>query len=298
VKARFGIWLAEHYGMCFGVRDALAVAERVAGARPATVLGELVHNEVVQERLRRLGARTGDLNAPAAETRDVILTAHGASDRDRDRWRDRGYAVTDTTCPLVRKAHLTLAKLVAEGCLPVIIGKAGHVEVRGLAGDFPSAQIVLTDEDIEALPFAPVIGVVSQTTQAIDFVESLVGKIRRRHPKAKVVFRDTVCQPTKNRQKALRDLCLGVELVIVVGGINSNNTWQLVEKARRCGCRAERVGSAAEVKEQWLYGTSEVGVTAGTSTLQETVEEVVARLEALGGERIAQEAALVERGGQ
>jgi 4-hydroxy-3-methylbut-2-enyl diphosphate reductase len=216
----------------------------------------------------------------------VIVTAHGAADRDRERWRDAGYQLTDTTCPLVRKAHTALAGLVAGGYAPVVIGKSGHVEVRGLTGDFPDARVVLTRDDIEALPFAPKIGVVSQTTQPIERVQALVGMVRRRHPQAEVVFRDTVCQPTKNRQKALRDLCLAVELVIVVGGVNSNNTWQLVEKARAYGCRAERVGSADEIKEHWLYGVAEVGVTAGTSTLPETVAQVVGRLEELGGRRM------------
>ena len=294
-SGEFGIWLAEHYGMCFGVRDALVAAEKVARKGPSTILGELVHNEVVRDRLSELGAREGDLRAPGAETREVIVTAHGASDRDRERWRAAGYRVTDTTCPLVRKAHTALAGLVAGGYAPVVIGKAGHVEVRGLTGDFPAARVVLSKEDVGELPFAPKIGVVSQTTQPIERVEALVEMIRRRHPEAEVVFRDTVCQPTKNRQKALRDLCLAVELVIVVGGINSNNTWQLVEKARAYGCRAERVSCADEVKEQWLYGSNEVGVTAGTSTLHETVEEVVVRLEQLGGVRQRREA-LVEGG--
>ena len=281
----FGIWLAEHYGMCFGVRDALAEAEKVARRGPATVLGELVHNEVVRGRLEDLGAREGELSAPGAETRDVIVTAHGASDRDRTRWRDGGYRVTDTTCPLVRKAHTALAGLVAGGYAPVVIGKAGHVEVRGLTGDFPEARVVLNPEDIEQVPFAPSIGVVAQTTQPIERVEALVELMRQRHPEAEIEFRDTVCQPTKNRQRAMRDLCLAVELVIVVGGINSNNTWQLVEKARTSGCRAERVGCADEIREHWLYGSKEVGLTAGTSTLRETVEEVIKRLELLGGVR-------------
>ncbi|NNC89338.1 MAG: 4-hydroxy-3-methylbut-2-enyl diphosphate reductase [Akkermansiaceae bacterium] len=283
---RFEIKLAEHYGMCFGVRDALAAAEGVARERPATILGQLVHNEVVRERLAAMGVQDGELAASRAPTADVIVTAHGASDRDRTRWASGGYAVTDTTCPLVRKAHGALAQLVAAGCAPVVIGKAGHVEVRGLTGDFPGAQVVLSDEDVAALPFAEKIGVVAQTTQPIERVGHLVEAIRRRHPSAEVIFKDTVCQPTKARQTALRDLCREVEFVLVVGGANSNNSWELVEKARRLGCRAERAARPEEVKEHWLYGCGTVGVTAGTSTLRDTVAEVVRRLEELGGVRI------------
>jgi 4-hydroxy-3-methylbut-2-enyl diphosphate reductase len=281
----FEVVVAEHYGMCFGVRDAIAAAERVAERGPATILGQLVHNEVVRDRLAARGVTEGELGARGAGTREVIVTAHGASDGDRSRWRAAGYRLTDTTCPLVRKAHQALAQLVAGGCVPVVIGKAGHVEVRGLTGDFPGTRVILSEKDVEALPWSRRIGVVAQTTQPMDRVEQLVEAIRRRHPGSEVVFKDTVCHPTKARQSALEDLCRAVEFVLVVGGSNSNNSWQLVEKARRLGCRAERIARAAELNESWLDGCRVVGVTAGTSTLDESVREVVGRLEALGGVR-------------
>ena len=283
----FQILMAKHYGMCFGVRDALAEAESVASRRPATILGELVHNEVVRERLDKAGVQEGQLEAESAPTPDVIVTAHGASDWDRNRWKSAGYQVTDTTCPLVRKAHVALAQLVLEGCTPVVIGKRGHVEVRGLTGDFPGAFVVLDEREVESLPFAERFGVVAQTTQPIERVEDLLAEIRRRHPASEVVFKDTVCQPTKARQKALESLCKEVDFVLVVGGHNSNNSRQLVEKARRNGCRSERVTRADEIHAEWFSDIRVVGVTAGTSTLEESVEEVVVHLESLGGRREA-----------
>lgn len=288
MKLRFQILLAEHYGMCFGVRDALAAAHEVASRRPATILGQLVHNEVVRQRLSEAGAREGRLEAQQAGTADVIVTAHGAADRDRERWKGAGYRVTDTTCPLVRKAHDALAKLVLQGCTPLVIGKRDHVEVRGLTGDFPGAQVVLSEEDVDALPFAQRFGVVAQTTQPIDRVERVLAMIRRRHPGAKVVFKDTVCHPTKARQTALDRLCEASGFVLVVGGRNSNNSRQLVEKARTKGCRAELVTRAEEIMEDWFSDIGVVGVTAGTSTLDESVEEVLCRLETLGGIRVGQ----------
>ncbi len=288
MKLRFQILLAEHYGMCFGVRDALAAAHEVASRRPATILGQLVHNEVVRQRLSEAGAREGRLEARQAGTADVIVTAHGAADRDRERWKGAGYRVTDTTCPLVRKAHDALAKLVLQGCTPLVIGKRDHVEVRGLTGDFPGAQAVLSEEDVDALPFAQRFGVVAQTTQPIDRVERVLAMIRRRHPGAKVVFKDTVCHPTKARQTALDRLCEAAGFVLVVGGRNSNNSRQLVEKARTKGCRAELVTRAEEIMEDWFSDIGVVGVTAGTSTLDESVEEVLCRLETLGGIRVGQ----------
>ncbi len=288
MKLRFQILLAEHYGMCFGVRDALAAAHEVASRRPATILGQLVHNEVVRQRLSEAGAREGRLEARQAGTADVIVTAHGAADRDRERWKGAGYRVPDTTCPLVRKAHDALAKLVLQGCTPLVIGKRDHVEVRGLTGDFPGAQVVLSEEDVDALPFAQRFGVVAQTTQPIDRVERVLAMIRRRHPGAKVVFKDTVCHPTKARQTALDRLCEAAGFVLVVGGRNSNNSRQLVEKARTKGCRAELVTRAEEIMEDWFSDIGVVGGTAGTSTLDESVEEVLCRLETLGGIRVGQ----------
>jgi 4-hydroxy-3-methylbut-2-enyl diphosphate reductase len=162
------------------------------------------------------------------------------------------------------------------------------VEVRGLVGDFPDARVVLSEEDVEALPHADRFGVIAQTTQPIDRVHRLLGSIRRRHPGAEVVFKDTVCHPTKARQEALDRLCEGSDFVLIVGGSNSNNSAQLVEKARRKGCRAERVTRAEEIREEWFRGMGVVGVSAGTSTLDESVEEVLSHLEELGGVRIRQ----------
>ena len=287
MNPQFRILVAQHYGMCFGVHDALAATEKAASRRPATILGALVHNEGVRQRLNALGAREGKLEAAGATTADVIVTAHGAADRDRKRWKDAGYRVTDTTCPLVRRAHGALSRLVLEGYTPIVIGKQGHVEVSGLTGDFPGAHVVLSDPEVEALPFSERFGVVAQTTQPIERVEDLLERIRRRHPSAEVVFKDTVCQPTKDRQKALDQLCEVAEFVLVVGGHNSNNSLQLVEKARRRGCRAERVTRSTEIREDWLSGAKVVGVTAGTSTLKESVEGVLRHLERLGGRRMA-----------
>src|SRR5262245_18984299 len=117
------IHLATHHGMCFGVRDALRATHDAAKAAPVTVLGQLVHNPIVDAHLRTLGVRRGELaDAPHADTRDVVITAHGAADRQREALRAAGHRITDTTCPLVRKAHDALRTLVEGGYLPVVIG--------------------------------------------------------------------------------------------------------------------------------------------------------------------------------
>ena len=282
----FEIILARHYGMCFGVRDAIAMAEKAAGRGELTILGELVHNEVVREKMKALGAREGDLFGPRATTRDVLVTAHGASDLEKSRWSDMGYSLRDSTCPLVKKAHTALATLVAEGCFPVVIGKRDHVEVRGLMGDFPEACVVECLEDLEDLPERDKFGVVSQTTQPIGFVEGMVAAMEESFPGSEIYFRDTVCQPTKNRQVALRELIAKCDLVFVVGGRNSNNSGQLVKTVREAGVEAELISGFDELRPDLLKDKARIGVTAGTSTQKSCVERVVKGLETLGGRRI------------
>ena len=278
--------LAKHYGMCFGVRDALRSTHDLAADRKLTVLGELVHNPVVQEHLGRLGVENGQLeDTGSAATADVVITAHGAADRDRERWKEAGFRVSDTTCPLVKKAHHALAQLVARGFHPVVIGKRDHVEVKGLTGDFPEAAVVENFRDIVRLPRGKKLGIVSQTTQPIDHVERLVRQIEQSHPGAEVEFKDTVCQPTKDRQRALEELCAENEVVIVVGGSNSNNTAQLARTVEKLGTRAHRVAFADEIDARWLRGVENVGVTAGTSTLDESVQQVFARLKQIAADQ-------------
>ena len=272
------IQLAEHYGLCFGVRDAIAQAERLAAQAPLTILGELVHNPVVRERLAQRGVRERALDAGTAPTPQVMITAHGASDRKRAEWRDAGFGVADGTCPLVRHAHTQLGLLVSLGCFPVVIGKRGHVEVEGLIGDFPEAHVVETADDIPLLPPHASYGVISQTTQPMEKVHALVEAIRRARPQSEVRFTDTVCQPTKNRQNALRKLIAECDTMVVVGGRNSNNTAQLVAAARAAGLTVFHIERAEELDPAWFRDAENVGITAGTSTLRETVAAVHARL--------------------
>ena len=278
------IQLAEHYGLCFGVRDAIAQAERLAAQGPLTILGELVHNPVVRERLAQRGVREGALAGESAPTPQVMITAHGASDRKRAEWRGAGFGVADGTCPLVRHAHGQLGLLVSLGYAPVVIGKRGHVEVEGLTGDFPEACVVENEADISRLPQRERYGVISQTTQPVERVRALVEAIRAARPESEVRFSDTVCQPTKNRQNALRKLIAECDTMVVVGGRNSNNTVQLVTAARVAGLAVFHIERTEELDPAWFGAAQNVGLTAGTSTLKETVAAVHERLQQIAAQ--------------
>jgi 4-hydroxy-3-methylbut-2-enyl diphosphate reductase len=273
--------LAKHFGVCFGVRDALQQAEESAQRGELTILGEMVHNPIAKERLAALGAIESSLDAPEARTKRVMITAHGASDRAVAAWRDRGHEIIDGTCPLVHHAHEALRELVEQGDHPIVIGKRDHVEVRGLIGDFPDASVIEETPDIESLPSVSAFGVVAQTTQPIDRVRRLVDELKTNRPEAVVHFRDTICQPTKNRQEALRALLSEVDAVVVIGGKNSNNTLQLLNTCRKAGTPSFHIERVEELRASWFEGFETVGVTAGTSTLRETVEAVRAWLNRL-----------------
>jgi 4-hydroxy-3-methylbut-2-en-1-yl diphosphate reductase len=273
------IILAQHFGLCFGVRDAIAQAHELARQGPLTILGELVHNPVVREQLRAQGVQEGSLDHPTPSSNRVMITAHGASDLQRRKWQAAGYDVADATCPLVRHAHEQLKRLVAAGYFPIVIGKGGHVEVRGLTEDFPDAFVLETVSDISKLPERERYGVISQTTQPVDHVQRLVAAIRACHPNAEVLFADTVCRPTKERQAALEELIAQADMIVVVGGRESNNTRQLVTTCRAAGRQTFHIERADEIDGIDFTGVKTLGLTAGTSTLPETVSAVCRRLQ-------------------
>ncbi len=264
---------AEHLGMCFGVKDAIALALETAQQQPLTILGDLVHNQTVLAELEQQGIEFRS-DAKEVGTGTVMITAHGASERKLGAVRERGLQVLEATCPLVHVAHRAVAKLVRDGFHPVIIGKRDHVEVRGMTEDLAEFDVVLSEEDIAQLRERPRFGIAAQTTQPIERVRSLVGLIRQRFPRAEVRFVDTVCQPTKQRQHAAVELAQQCSVVIVIGGANSNNTRELVQTCAKYCERVHHVQTAADLCEDWFFADDVVGITAGTSTPDVVIESV------------------------
>ena len=207
-----------------------------------------------------------------------MVTAHGASERALARTRALGLNVLEATCPLVHLAHRAVAGLVRQGFHPVIIGKRDHVEVRGLTEDLDAFDVVLDEADVQQLRERSRFGVAAQTTQPIDKVRQLVGLIRRHFPMAEVRFVDTVCQPTKQRQHAAVELAQRSDVVIVIGGANSNNTQELVTTCSRHCSRVHHVRDASDLRPEWLTNAEIVGLTAGTSTPDATIDDVEAWL--------------------
>ena len=268
-------------GMCFGVRDAISATRKITAPSEVTILGELVHNPLVNRELLVRGFEvTGEKSAALTiGGRPVVLiTAHGVSEKRRAELAGAGKEVVDTTCPLVRRAHRAALLLAGSGYHVVVIGRRGHVEVEGLTGDLASFSVIEKVEDVGPMGFAK-LGVMAQTTSVMREVGRILAAIGERNPGAEVRFIDTVCQPTKARQRALERLLGRVDVVVVVGGKHSNNTRQLVRACEEGGVRAVHVEGAGELRAEMFGRGIRVGLTAGTSTLGETLAAVRGELE-------------------
>ena len=268
---------ATHLGMCFGVRDAIALALEHADAGPLTILGDLVHNPTVLKALEAKGIAVAQ-DVAHVKTQTLMVTAHGTSQRSLARTRALGLTVVEATCPLVHVAHRAAATLARDGYHVVIVGQRDHVEVRGLTGDLDhgSFSVVLDDDDVLALEERARLGVLAQTTQAVEKVRHLVALIRRRFPLSDVRFVDTVCKPTKQRQSAAVDMAREADVVIVVGGRSSNNTRELVKTCARYCARVHHVETDADIRPEWFDTAEVVGLTAGTSTPEDVIDRVEA----------------------
>jgi len=266
---------ADVLGMCFGVRDALAIIDDVQNPAGVTIHGELVHNERVLDNLTDRGFQMigEQKRRPLPMTDTVLITAHGISEKERERLQGAGKKIIDTTCPLVTRAHDAAQKLQAQGCHVLVIGKRGHVEVQGIVEDLVSFDVIQSPDEVRTYPHGK-LGIMCQTTTPVAHADVIRTAIKDKNPQAEIRWIDTVCHPTKDHQKALERLMDQVEAMVVVGGQNSNNTRQLVLRCQARGLPAYHVQGAEDLKPEWFEGLEIVGLTAGTSTLDETIDAV------------------------
>ena len=281
------VLLASPRGFCAGVDRAIEIVELALETYgpPVYVRHEIVHNRHVVERLRELGAIfTEDLDeVPAGSL--VIFSAHGISPAVREQARARDLRSIDATCPLVTKVHVEALRYARAGYQIVLVGHRGHVEVEGTLGHAPDRMHLvetLEDATMLELPDTDKLALLTQTTLSIDDTRAIVAALQRRFPQIQLPSKDDVCYATQNRQNAVKTIAASCELVLVVGAATSSNSNRLVEVARAHGARAHLVEDAAAIEPAWLESTRSVGVTAGASTPEFLVEEVVRKLRSLG----------------
>lgn len=270
-------------GMCFGVRDALAVAQNVADAADVTILGELVHNGQVVSDLKQRGfCIMGEKEIDALpQTTCAMITAHGLSGVRRARLLEAGKRLIDTTCPLVMYVHNTALELERSGKHVVLIGKRGHAEVRGIIEDLCQGEVVESPAEVRDFGRER-IGVVCQTTTRPDHAVAVLREIRRLNPNSQIDYRETICAATRRRIQSVVELLGRVQGLVVVGGVNSNNTRGLSVLACERGVPVWQVECAADLRPEWFSRISVIGLTAGASTLDSTIDEVHQALLVMG----------------
>jgi len=272
-------------GFCFGVKRAIDILEKVANERGnVETLGPVVHNKQVVQRLADIGVRVArDIDDIQG---DIVATgAHGVSPQIEEEIRDRNIHIINTTyCPFVRRAQLVAARLVKSGFFVVVYGDADHPEVKGILGWAGGKGLATLDEKAVTTitPLPRRIGVLAQTTQIPanfkEFAKKLIDSAFVRDSELRII--DTICHDIRKRQTAALELASKVDLMFVIGDHTSANTNRLAEL---CSTATEThlIETAEEIQESWLEGHTHIGVTGGASTPEETINEVLAKLEAM-----------------
>ncbi len=271
-------------GFCFGVRRAIDILEKVAHERGSMeTLGSVVHNQPVLERLAKIGIRVvKTVDDIRGDT--VAISSHGVSPQLEEEIRARHINIINTTCPFVHRAQVAARRLAESGFFVVIYGDAGHSEVKGILGWAKGRGVATLDEKFIAgfnhLPRR--LGILSQTTQVpaqfIEFVKKLIDYAFVKDSELRII--DTICHDIRERQAAALELANKVDLMLVIGGHNSANTNHLAELCSMV-TKTYLVETADEIQTSWFQGQDRIGVTAGASADERTINEVLAKLESM-----------------
>lgn len=275
------IILVSEGGFCFGVRRAMKMAEELIQRHGHGVtLGPLIHNKEAVERLESQGLRVSDSVETIEPGEVVMVRTHGTGPRAICDLQERGVTIVDATCPFVARAQREAAQYQAEGYQVLVLGEPDHPEARGIAEHTgEAATIVESEADLASLKLQRKIAVVCQTTQRLDRLQALVQVLLPLVTELRVA--NTICDATTKRQEASVRVAREVDLMIVIGGKHSANTTRLTQICAEAGTPAHHVETADELQPAWLEGVEKVGVTAGASTPDWVIEEVVGRLEEL-----------------
>ncbi len=271
-------------GFCFGVKRAINTLEKAAREHSKVeTLGAIVHNQQVLERLADIGIRVAN-SVDDIQGDIVAIGAHGVSPQIEDELRARYSKIINTTCPFVHRAQVAARRLARAGFLVIIYGDATHPEVKGILGWANGKGVAMLDENFIATPeYLPRrLGVLSQTTQIpacfIEFVKKIIDSALAKDAELRII--DTICHDIRARQQAALDLANRVDLMLVIGSHTSANTNHLTELCATA-TKTYLVEAAEEIHSSWLQGHHHVGVTGGASTANETINEVLVKLEAM-----------------
>lgn len=282
IRRPISLLLASPRGFCAGVDRAIQIVERAVekfGA-PVYVRHEIVHNRHVVDRLKAMGAVFIEELSEAPDDRPVVFSAHGVPKSVPAEAKSREMIYLDATCPLVSKVHVEAQKHYDAGREIVLIGHAGHPEVIGTMGQLPdgAVRLIETVADVAALEIGQDVPLAyaTQTTLSVDDTAAIVAALRARYPEIAGPRREDICYATTNRQAAAKSIAARCDALLVIGAPNSSNANRLVEVAKTSGCKDARlVQRADEIDWSTLMGLSTLGLTAGASTPELLVQEVI-----------------------
>lgn len=293
------ILLAEPRGFCAGVDRAIDIVEHALAkfGRPIYVRHEIVHNTFVVNDLKNKGAIFIEDLSEVPPGATLVFSAHGVSKAVQAEAAARGFQIFDATCPLVTKVHVEVAKLAKEGYEFIMIGHKGHPEVEGTMGQLDYG-IHLVEDVADVAKVQPGqterLAVVTQTTLSVDDAAEITAAVKARFPLIREPKQQDICYATQNRQDAVKLLSRDVDVVVVVGSPTSSNSNRLAELARKLGVDSYMVDSPSELQPQWLEGKARVGITAGASAPEVLVQDVIARVKALGATSVRKMDGIVE----
>jgi len=287
------ITLANPRGFCAGVDRAIDIVNRALDMfeAPIYVRHEVVHNKFVVDNLRKRGVIFVEELSEVPDDKIVIFSAHGVSKAVQAEAAKRGLKVFDATCPLVTKVHMEVTRYAKKGSEVILIGHKGHPEVEGTMGQYDKlsgGEIYLVENEADVAALQPknpqALSYVSQTTLSMDDTAKVIAALREKFPAIHGPKTDDICYATQNRQDAVKDLAKRADLILVVGSPNSSNSNRLRELGERMGASAHLIDNADEIQAAWFEGVAKVGITAGASAPEVLVEEVVKRVQQLGGD--------------
>ena len=272
------VLVAEKCGFCHGVRNAISVAEKILAAEDDVYsLGPIIHNKDAVDRLAKSGLKTvGDVCDIPSGT--VLIRSHGAAPAQIAGLKEKGLNIVDATCVLVKRVQHIAAELESDGYKVVVIGDENHPEVQAVVGCARDVVVIADESDLHKLPRNAKLGVVCQTTQNPEFVGRMLGAIGRgSFTELKVI--NTLCKESIKRQESAAQLCKQVDIMFVLGGLESSNTRRLAELCKGVNSQTFHLQNWAELDESVLLGKRMAGVTAGASTPDWIIDEFVRNLE-------------------
>ncbi len=274
------ILLAKEMGFCWGVRRAIDIMERAADEHGEVIsVGPIVHNPQVVEELKERGVRLGE--RPQDNASPVAITAHGVGPNVLEDVESTGAEIIDGTCPIVTRSQRWARRMAEQGFTVLVFGDPEHREVKGVIGWAGNMALPVRDGDPLPDPFPSRVAIISQTTQSPERFSKFVSEVMARHVSTISELRlvNTLCDVTSHQQVAARELAAEVDVMLVVGGRDSANTRHLLEVSQEEGVAAHHIETEAEIEAEWLHGCEKVGVTAGASTPDSSVDAVVRRIE-------------------